>query len=463
MPTKVTLTITEGTLKGQEFIFDSRTTCIIGRAKDCNPQLPDDETHKTISRYHCLLDINPPAIRIRDFGSRNGTYVNDAKIGQRQPEQTPEEAAKLTFPEYDLHTGDEIKLGNTVFAVSVEVNPESINIPNFFPGTVDVKQNPTQPPNLLEIIKRWLGLAESGNSNLKAIRGYSLIKLLGKGGFGEVYLAQHNHSGKFVALKLMLPAIAANEDAIQRFLREMDNTKALGHPNVVQLMDYGFYEGIFFFTMDYCSGGSVSDLMQQQGGRLSIDIAVPIILQVLNGLEYTHNAEIPYVKFGDGSFGKGRGLVHRDLKPGNIFLSYSDGKLTAKIGDYGLAKAFDQAGLSGQTMSGTKAGTPAFMPRQQVINFKYAKPEVDIWATAASLYFMLTGAYPRNFVGSDPFLAVLQTNAVPIRDRLRRGEAERDASIPEQLAQLIDQALVDKPEIHFKSAAGFKQALLSVM
>ncbi|MBR8840456.1 MAG: protein kinase [Stigonema ocellatum SAG 48.90 = DSM 106950] len=454
MLTKVTLTITEGSLKGQEFIFDSRTICVIGRAKDCNPQLPDDEAHKTISRYHCLLDINPPDIRVRDFGSKNGTYVNDTKIGQRQPDQTPEEGAKLTFPEYDLHTGDEIKLGNTVFAVSTEVDPESINIPNFFPATVDVKPDPTQPPNLLEKIKLWLGLAESGNSNLKAIKDYSLVKLLGKGGFGEVYLAQHNHSGKFVALKLMLPAITANEDMVQRFLRETENTKALQHKNVVQLMDYGFYEGIFFFTMEYCSAGSVWDLIQQQGGRLSIDIAVPIILQVLNGLEYTHNADIPYVKLSDGSFGKGKGLVHRDLKPGNIFLNYSDEKLTAKIGDYGLAKAFDLAGLSGQTRSGTKAGTPAFMPRQQVINFKYAKPEVDIWATAACLYFMLTGAYPRNFVG-DPFLAVLQTNAIPIRDR--------DASIPKKLAELIDQALVDKPEIYFKDAASFKQALSSVL
>jgi eukaryotic-like serine/threonine-protein kinase len=89
-----------------------------------------------------------------------------------------------------------------------------------------------------------------------------------------------------------------------------------------------------------------------------------------------------------------------------------------------------------------------------VINFKYVKPEVDIWATAACLYFMLTGAYPRDFVG-DPFLALLQTNAVPIR--------ERNASIPKQLAELIDLALVDKPEIYFKDAATFKQALSSVL
>ena len=74
MPAKITLTITEGKLAGKQFSFDSRTTCIIGRAKDSNIQIPNDKYHSTISRYHCLLDINPPDIRVRDFGSLHGTY-----------------------------------------------------------------------------------------------------------------------------------------------------------------------------------------------------------------------------------------------------------------------------------------------------------------------------------------------------------------------------------------------------
>ncbi|OUL30250.1 serine/threonine protein kinase [Nostoc sp. T09] len=452
MVSKVTLTITKSQLPGRQYTFDSRTLCIIGRSNECNIQLPDDAEHRTISRYHCLLDINPPAIRIRDFGSKNGTYVNNEKIGQRQPDQTPEEAAKLKFPEYDLCSGDDIKLGNTIFTLNID-NPEEIIIPNFFPQTVNANQDLTQPPNFLEVIKRWLGLAANGNQNLQMIRGYNLIKILGKGGFGEVYLAQHHTSGKFIALKVMLPAIAANEDAVQRFLRETENTKALQHPNVVQVIDYGFFEGIFFFTMEYCSGSTVWDLMQQQGGKLAVDIAVPIILQVLNGLEYSHNTEIPYVKLKDGGFGKGRGLVHRDLKPGNIFLTYNDGELTAKIEDYGLAKAFDLAGLSGQTMTGTKAGTPVFLPRQQLRNFKYVQQDVDIWATAACLDNMLTGTYPGNFSGNDPFLAVLQNDPVPIR--------QRDTSIPPKLAEVIDLGLLEKPEIYFKSAVDFKNALLA--
>ncbi|MHC5740951.1 MAG: protein kinase domain-containing protein [Nostoc sp.] len=454
MSAKIILTVIQGQLLGQQYIFDCRSSCIIGRSADCNPQLPDDENHRGISRYHCLLDINPPDIRVRDFGSKNGTYINGKNIGQRQRNQTAEEAVKLQFPEYDLQTGDEINLGHTVFKVSIEVHHKSINLPTLIPDDVTVNNNPLQQAYFLDIIKYFLNLAESGDRNLKAISGYNLVKLLSTSEFGEVYLAQHNQSGKFIALKVMLPAVAANDFAVQMFLRETENTKALQHPHVVQLMDCGFSDIIFFFTMEYCEGGTVWDFMQQLDGRLSVDIAVPIILQILDALEYAHNVELPYVKLADGKFGKGKGIVHRDLKPSNIFLTNIDGKLVAKIGDYGLSKAFDLAGLSGQTLTGTQAGTPVFMPRQQVLNFKYAQPEVDIWAVAACLYNMLTGCFPRNFTG-DPFLAVLQNNPIPIR--------QRDATIMQPLAQVIDLALIDKPEIHFKSAAEFKQALLSAL
>ncbi|MEM7553993.1 MAG: protein kinase [Cyanobacteria bacterium P01_A01_bin.84] len=476
MSAKVTLTITEGKLPGRQYIFDSRTSCIIGRAKDCNIPLPNDEDHSTISRYHCLLDINPPDIRIRDFGSRNGTFVNGEKIGQRKSHQTPKEAAEEIFPEFDLKDNDEIKLGSTVFAVCAEHDPQEISIPevnipesnstkisipeinisNFQPPTINVSQdNPTEAPNLLEYIKRLLGLAKAGKRELLAIKGYEIIQVLGQGGCGEVYLARHEESKQVIALKVMLPKVAGNERTVKYFLRETENIKVLRHPNVVSFIDYGYSDGIFFFTMEYCQGGSVEDLIRHQGGKLPVDLALAIILQVLDGLEYSHNAEIPYVKLKGNNFGKGQGLVHRDLKPGNIFLAHEDDKITAKIGDYGLSKAFDLAGLSGQSMTETRAGTPVFIPRQQVLDFKYAKPEVDVWAAAASLYYMLTGYFPRNFSGKDKFLEVLRNKPVPIR--------QRNANIPENLAEVIDLALVEEPEIHFKSAIAFKKALLDVL
>lgn len=159
------------------------------------------------------------------------------------------------------------------------------------------------------------------------------------------------------------------------------------------------------------------------------------------------------VKLADGSIGSGKGLVHRDLKPANIFLQRVNNKLVAKIGDYGLSKAFELSGLSGQTLTGKRGamGTSAFMARQQLLNCKYSQPEVDVWAAAACLYNMLTGNYPRNFGGQDPFAAVLGNSVVPIR--------QRDSQIPAKLAAAIDLALQEQPQIYFQNALDFNAAL----
>jgi serine/threonine protein kinase len=144
--------------------------------------------------------------------------------------------------------------------------------------------------------------------------------------------------------------------------------------------------------------------------------------------------------------------VHRDLKPANLFLASPGPAPAAKVGDFGLAKAFDKAGLSGYTTQDMVGGTPHFMPREQLIRFRDAGPEVDVWAMAASLYNMLTGAFPRNFSGgADPCLAVFGCDPVPIR--------ERDASVPPRLAAVIDEALVEEPEIQVKTAVELKRAL----
>ncbi len=508
MPAKVTLTVTEGHLTSKEFAFDERTTCIIGRAEDCHPRLPTDADHKTISRNHCLLDINPPDIRIRDFGSLNGTYINGTKIGQRKKNQTPEEGAQTVFPEHDLKDGDRIELGNTVFRVGVYVpavcadctteifeadRGQSERAPGVFQceachnkAKIAHQPDPSRKkPKVCAkcgkdvsteagenrqgdyicavckgdpaaILKRLLNLADKGDKHLLSIQGYTILKELGRGGMGAVYLARHDGTKEQVALKVMLPQVAADARAREMFLREAENTKALKHPNVVRLWEAGCSQGVFFFTLEFCDGGSLDGLLKQRGGLVSMQEAGAIILQGLDGLEYAHTAEIPNVKQADGGIGRGRGLVHRDLKPHNIFLTGSGAQRTAKIADYGLAKAFDTAGLSGQTRTGVAAGTPHFMPRQQVINFKYAKPEVDVWAMGASLYYLLTGSAPRDFPrGKDPWQIVLQTEPTPIR--------VRNSSVPKKLAEVIDRALVDKPAILFKSASEFKKALEEVL
>ena len=124
MSVQVKLTIIQGSLIGKEFIFKERTICIIGRHQNCNLRLPTDEQHRTISRYHCILSINPPYVRIRDFGSTNGTYINGKQIGKSQPNHISEGTTKMQFPEYDLKSGDKIQLGAIIFQLSIEDQTE---------------------------------------------------------------------------------------------------------------------------------------------------------------------------------------------------------------------------------------------------------------------------------------------------------------------------------------------------
>lgn len=306
-----------------------------------------------------------------------------------------------------------------------------------------------------KLVKSLLAAANEGDKALLAIQGYEIIKELGQGGMGAVYLARHFRTGKLVALKIMIPERPADEYAKESFLREAENTRALRHPNVIQLQDWGFSGGVFFFTLEYCNRGSVASLIHERGGKLSVPEAIGITFQALDGLEYAHSCHIPYVKLKDGGFGTGRGLVHRDLKPANLLLSDSTGVIVAKVGDFGLAKAFEMAGLSGQTLTDQCAGSLGFMSRHQIVNFKYARPAVDVWAMAASLYYMITGQTPRDFpAGVDRVRVVLESDPVPLRNR--------DSSIDPRLAEIVDLAL-DESNCHFKSAADLKSALQNAL
>jgi eukaryotic-like serine/threonine-protein kinase len=444
MPAKVVLTITQGQLSGTKYTYEDREVCTIGRHKDCNVRLPSDADHAQVSRYHCLLDINPPFIRVRDLGSGNGTYVNGKRVGAQTK---PEEKSPDTL-ERDLVDGDLLQIGYTAFQVNIEDTENADNL---------LARSQFTAPDNRQAADNLLALAAGDHPSLAGIRGYTIVKLLGSGKCGAVYLAQNDATEEMVALKVMLPQMAVNDRAVKMFIREMSNTQALRHPNVVRTFEYGEAENIFYFTMECCLEGNVSDFIQRQGGKVPLKIAISITLQVLAGLEYTHNAVFPAVRLADGSIGEGQGLVHRDLKPANIFLSRTGDKTLAKIGDYGLAKAFELAGMSGQTLTGQKGvmGTPSFMSRQQLLNTKYVQPAVDVWAAAACLYNMLTGTPPRNFGKRDPLQVILLDGAVPI--------LEREPNLPPALAKVIDRALFEDPKNHhdifYKRAIDFRNAL----
>jgi serine/threonine-protein kinase len=494
---RVTIQLTAGHGAGDSIVCTEPTVLLFGRAKDCRPQYPH-EGHRAVSRHHCLIEINPPDVRLRDLGSLHGTYVNGTKLGGRPQGTAPD--ARYASPEIDLAHGTEVRLtdkGQVAFRVEIYVPARCATCEAVIPEEqksvcaresggflcpscrlktreapavktctwchreVQKERGANRPglfvcgdcrDNLQAIMRDLAGQARAGDGNLRAIREYTLVEELGHGGMGAVYLARHERTGEPAAVKLMLPKVAADERAVEMFQREIRNTMALQHRHVVRLLDHGFARGTFFMVLEYCDGGSVDQLLAQRGGVLPVDEAVEIVLQALEGLEYAHQAPIPFVRQKGGGYGPGRGLVHRDLKPANLFLTGWGSSRLVKIGDYGLAKAFDETGLSGGTRTGDAAGTWAFMCRRQVIDYKRSPPEVDVWALAASLYNLLTGAVPRDFpTDRDPWLVVLESDPVKIRDRNR--------GIPPRLAEVIDHALTEEPEIPFKTAAEFRQAL----
>ena len=251
-------------------------------------RLPNDKEHSQISRHHCLVVINPPDIRVRNFGSLNGTYVNDKRIGRRKKHQTVGEAANLSFPQYDLHDGDKIRLGNTVFEVGIfipiicvecdrEISEKEKAAARVKDGVYlcetcrkkveRANQKPPQDPkpktcvicgkdvskevgnrqgnyvcascknDPIKIIQCMIMGVRKNTSVLPEIKEYDIERELGRGGMGAVFLARHKLTDKQVALKVMLPQVAVDKRAEEGFLREARVTRALKHPNVVQLHD----------------------------------------------------------------------------------------------------------------------------------------------------------------------------------------------------------------------------------
>ncbi|MEV6419579.1 serine/threonine-protein kinase [Streptomyces sp. NPDC051662] len=269
---------------------------------------------------------------------------------------------------------------------------------------------------------------------------------LGRGGMGVVYAAVHRESGERRALKV-IHAPAGAGDEVARFSREVRVCMALRHPHVVRVMGVERTEAEngaspaeaepCCLVLELCEGGSLADRVRRDG-PLPARRALDLFDGVLAGLGHVHQEH---------------GFVHRDIKPHNILLaSGPDGRTTAKLADFGLAKAYDSAGLSGLTRTGEVMGTPAFMPRAQLINYKYATPEVDVWSMAASLYHVLTGFLPRDLPpGRDPWLAVATSPVVPI--------GKRGVSLRPGLGEVLDHALSDEPDGGFRTAEALRAAL----
>jgi eukaryotic-like serine/threonine-protein kinase len=431
MTLRITFTVTAGPHQGQEFRFEGHDTFIVGRSKQAHFRLPQKDEY--FSRVHFLVEVNPPQCRLLDMGSTNGTLVNGSKLGVA-----------------DLHDGDLIQGGQTVLRVKLE--PIAAAQAPDRPATHGTAEAPPDPPpprcqeTLSWVPARREGACPACGAPAKAqaagrlcgdcedlarqqqqpIPGYRIVRELGHGAMGVVSLAARQVDGAVVALKTIRPTGDVSRVAVERFLREADILRQLDHPHIVGFREMGEANSQLFFAMDYVRGTDAARLLKQQG-PLPIARAVSLVCQVLEALAYAH----------------GKGFVHRDVKPSNVLVAEADGRETATLADFGLARVYQASKLSGLTMMGQPGGTVAFMAPEQVTQFREAKPAADQYAAAATLYYLLTDRYIFDFPPEQHrrLLMVLQDEPVPLRTRR--------PDVPEELARVVHRALAKEVEKRF--------------
>jgi eukaryotic-like serine/threonine-protein kinase len=397
---KVTLTVIEGPHQGSAFEFLEHDAFLVGRSPEVQFRLPLRD--KTLSRVHFLIEVNPPSCRLMDMASTNGVRVNGKRVHT-----------------VDLNDGDRIQAGASVLAFSVE-DDEVTEI------QADPLTMPTRVPTA--VTEDW--------SEAPAFPGFAIDRTLGEGGMGIVYLAHREADGLAVALKVIKPAVAAQEAILGRFLREASILRKLDHPNIVRFLDIGFSGGRLYFAMEYVEGTNVADALKARG-PFSITAAVGLTCQMLKALSYAHTL----------------GFVHRDIKPANLLITKKDGKSRAKLADFGLAKIYHESSLSGMSVTGQMGGTLAFMPPEQITHFRDAKPSADLYALGATLYNLLTDRTLFNFKGraEQQVARILFEEPTPI-------QAHRP-EIPDALARIIHRSLAKAPADRFPDAQSMRDAL----
>ncbi|TET38518.1 MAG: serine/threonine protein kinase [Planctomycetota bacterium] len=226
----------------------------------------------------------------------------------------------------------------------------------------------------------------------KRFANYEIHGKLGRGGMGAVFKAVDTDSGETIALKILPPASAKEEDShLERFLREARVALTLSHPNIVQGKKLGNVKGIYYYAMEYIDGKSVADVLDGYGLMDEGD-ALEIVRQICRGLEYAaeHN------------------IVHRDVKPDNILIT-RDG--VAKLADLGLAKG--PASDARVTASGITLGTPHYISPEQVRGEEDIDVRSDIYALGISLYEMVTGGPPFDGDSMGVVIAKQLSDAIP--------------------------------------------------
>jgi serine/threonine-protein kinase len=270
---------------------------------------------------------------------------------------------------------------------------------------------------------------------------YHVIKKLGEGGMGQVYLAEHVKMGRRSAIKVMNPSMVHDPDAVARFNREASNASRITHPNVCAIYDFGeTSDGLIYLAMEFIEGEPLTDLLERDGA-LPVARAVGIFTQVAEALQAAHDL----------------GIVHRDLKPDNIMLAQKKGGDQVKVVDFGIAKAVggDESGQK-VTKTGLVVGTPEFMSPEQLSGDKL-DGRSDLYSLALVFYQMLAGKLPFEATTAQETMIKRLTD-----EPTTLAAARPDLSFPAGLQPVLDTALTRTPVERYQTVAKFAADVASV-
>ena len=370
----------DGTLIAQYLLGDGEH--LIGRDINC-PVYLDSEY---ISANHAKLHLGADGIYIEDLNSTSGTFLNGVTV-----------RGKLRVkPGQVLQVGD----------LTIDLQPESTE--NIGPGS---------------------RLADGR---------YTLIRLLGRGGMGEVWLAQDEQLEEEVALKKLPPEVGADAMALADMRREVQKSRILSHPNIIRIHDLYSKSGEDpLITLEYVDGTDLTAIAATKTNSIfSWDEIEPLILQLCSALEFAHEQKI----------------VHRDLKPANLMVSR---KSEVKLADFGIAATMADS-LSRSSMQGFISGTTLYMSPQQMEG-ESPQASDDIYAFGSTLYELLTSRPP--FYTGDVQHQVLEVIPKPMDQRLAEFGFTND--IPEHIHQLVMSCLAKEPEGRPKDMAAIIQWIKS--
>ena len=270
-------------------------------------------------------------------------------------------------------------------------------------------------------------------------RKYKLVRLIGEGGMGSVWEAEHTRISRRVAVKVMHSTGQESQEVLSRFFLEAQSASAIGHPNIIEIFDVGVEEdGTAFMVMELLNGVSLEGLLLDRGSLPPARV-VAIILQVLSALHAAH----------------AKGIIHRDMKPDNIFLSVDTRmREDIKLLDFGVAKilAADTETLK-LTKPGTVLGTPYYLSPEQARGGKDIDARIDIWATGVVMYEMLSGRMPFDGDNYNEVIGnVLMNEAPPLLDVA--------PEVPFELAKVVVKAMAKDRDKRYRNVGEMIKALM---